>query len=54
MSPSSSLLLTLNPQPSTILIRNGRLIDPLTGTDTIGDLFIRDGLIAPLSEAPRS
>ena len=25
--------------------KNARLIDPETGTDTIGDLFIADGLI---------
>ena len=26
------------PHPSTLLIRNARLIDPLLGTDAIGDL----------------
>ena len=30
---------------SAILFKNARLIDPETGTDTIGDLFIADGLI---------
>jgi len=30
-----------------LLIRGGRLIDPATGQDDVGDLFIRDGLIAP-------
>ncbi len=54
MSPTPSLPSTLNPQLSTILIRGGRLIDPLTGTDSFGDLFLRNGLITPLSEAPRS
>ncbi len=39
---------------STLLLRGGRLIDPLIGTDVVGDLFIRDGRIATLSEAPRA
>ena len=33
-----------------ILIENGRIIDPLTGLDDTGDLFIRDGKIAWLSK----
>lgn len=31
---------------TTLLIRGGRIIDPATGTDAVGDLFIRDGVIA--------
>ena len=30
---------------TTLLIRGGRIIDPATGTDVVGDLFIRDGVI---------
>ena len=32
----------------TILIKNGRLLDPSTGKDEIGDLLLRDGKIAEL------
>ncbi len=32
----------------TLLFRNARLIDPEAGTDTTGDLLVRDGLIAGL------
>jgi dihydroorotase len=32
----------------TLYLRGGRLIDPRSGRDEIGDLFIRDGRIAPL------
>ena len=39
-------------QPSTLLIRGGRLIDPLLGTDTLGDLYIRDGRIVSAAETP--
>lgn len=31
--------------PPSLLIRGGRLIDPLTGTDRVGDLYIVDGRI---------
>ena len=31
--------------PSTIVIRGGRLIDPLLGTDTVGDIWIHNGHI---------
>ena len=34
-----------------LLIRNGRIIDPANGIDTIGDLLIRDGRIAALSRS---
>ena len=33
--------------PSTIVIQGGRLIDPATGEDRVGDLYIQDGRIAP-------
>ena len=52
MSASPPQPSTLNPHPSTLLIKGGRLIDPLLGTDTIGDLHIREGRIVPASEAP--
>ncbi|WP_246120823.1 dihydroorotase [Chitinolyticbacter meiyuanensis] len=35
-----------------IVIRNGRLIDPLHGTDTVADLFIAEGKIAGIGAAP--
>jgi len=31
-----------------LLIRNGRLLDPATGTDQTGDLFVADGFIQPV------
>ena len=34
-----------------ILITGARLIDPVAGSDRMGDLFMRDGLIADLPEA---
>ncbi|QDU36511.1 Dihydroorotase [Maioricimonas rarisocia] len=33
---------------TTLLIRGGRIVDPATDTDAVGDLFIRDGRIADL------
>lgn len=33
-----------------ILIRNGRILDPATGTDMVGDLLIEDGKIAKMGE----
>ena len=33
---------------SSILIRGGTLLDPAAGTEVEGDLYIKDGLIAPL------
>lgn len=32
---------------STVLLRNGRIIDPASGRDERGDLLLRDGVIAP-------
>jgi dihydroorotase len=32
----------------SILIKNGRVIDPANGVDAIGDVFVHDGKIAPL------
>lgn len=37
---------------STTLIRNARLLDPATGTDTAGDLAIRDGRIVAADAGP--
>ncbi len=35
---------------STILIKNGKLIDPVKGTESIGDILIRDEIIAAVGE----
>src|SRR5262249_34419635 len=35
-----------------IQIRNGRIVDPIAGTDRAQDLFIADGRIATLGSAP--
>ncbi len=40
------------PKPRSIAIRNGRLIDPGNGIDAVQDLFITDGKVAALGEAP--
>ncbi|WP_075096909.1 dihydroorotase [Planctomyces sp. SH-PL14] len=37
---------------SELWIRNGRLIDPSSGTDRRGDLLVRNGLIAPEGAVP--
>ncbi len=37
---------------NNVLIRNARLLDPLAGTDTVGDLAIRDGLIVSVGSGP--
>jgi dihydroorotase len=37
---------------NTILIKQARLIDPVTGIDTVGDILVLDGKIAPPNEAP--
>jgi len=42
---------TIHHPPRSLLLRNARLVDPLLGTDTIGDLHIREGRIIPASEA---
>lgn len=34
---------------SSILIRNVRILDPVNGMDTVGELFIRDGSFAPVT-----
>ena len=36
---------------STILIRQGRIIDPVSETEKTADLLIRDGVIAEISES---
>ena len=33
-----------------IILQNGRLIDPAAGVDTLGDLWIEDGVIVPAQE----
>ncbi|MCP4596342.1 MAG: dihydroorotase, partial [Neptuniibacter sp.] len=35
-----------------ILIQGGRIIDPATETDSVGDLYIQDGKIAAINSAP--
>ena len=36
----------------TILIKNGRLLDPESGRDECGDLYLKEGRIAPLPKDP--
>ena len=36
----------------SLLIKNGRLLDPATGVETTGDLLIVDGRIAALATLP--
>jgi dihydroorotase len=38
--------------PDLLLIKKGRVIDPLTGTDSTLDLFIKNGRVSPLDELP--
>ena len=33
-----------------ILIKNGRILDPATGTDMVGEILIEDGKIAEVGE----
>ena len=40
-----------SPKMSTTVIRNGRIIDPVNGRDSVEDLFIVDGKIANQSAA---
>jgi dihydroorotase len=35
-----------------LLITNGRVVDPVSGTDSFSDIFIKDGKIAPLGMLP--
>src|SRR5512142_2183282 len=35
-----------------IHLKNGRLVDPAAGTDSIGDLYIAEGRIASVRDAP--
>ena len=37
----------------SLFIRGGRIIDPASGRDEIGDLLVTDGLIAETTAAPR-
>jgi dihydroorotase len=36
-----------------ILIQGGRIIDPASGTDLVGDLYVQDGKIAGINQAPQ-
>ncbi len=38
---------------SQILIKNGRLIDPASGLDEVTNLYLSDGLIASIGDAPK-
>lgn len=38
--------------PNSVLIRNARRLDPRAGTDSVGGLAIRDGLIVSLDSGP--
>ena len=33
-----------------IILQNGRLLDPVTGLDTTGSLWLKDGIIIPAEE----
>lgn len=33
-----------------LILQNGRILDPVTGTDTVGDLWIEDGIIVSAQE----
>ncbi len=35
---------------STIILQNGRLLDPVSGVDASGDLWLQDGVIVPAQE----
>ena len=35
-----------------VLIRGGRLVDPASGVDRTADVYIEDGFVAALDEAP--
>ena len=39
---------------SSLLIKNGRIIDPSGGPPTVTDLFIEEGQIAALGQVPPS
>jgi len=49
-SPSSSLSSRL---PNSLFIRGGRIIDPASGRDEIGDLLVEDGHIAESTAKPK-
>ncbi len=37
---------------TTTILRGGRVIDPAAGTETIGDVVVRDGVVAEVSTVP--
>jgi dihydroorotase len=37
-----------------LLIKNGHIVDPASGVDATGDIFIKNGKIAPLSQVPEN
>jgi dihydroorotase len=37
--------------PRDLLLRGGRLVDPASGLDAVGDLLVRDGAVAALGDA---
>src|SRR6478752_6801796 len=37
---------------TTTILRGGRVIDPSAGTETIGDVVVRDGVVAEISTVP--
>jgi dihydroorotase len=39
-------------QPQSLFIRGGRIIDPVSGRDEVGDLFVKEGRIAEDTAAP--
>ncbi len=53
MTPNPSSLSNSTRQPKSLFIRGGRIIDPASGRDEIGDLLIVDGHISESSAAPK-
>jgi dihydroorotase len=52
VSPLSSPPLSARP-PGSVFIRGGRIIDPASGRDEIGDLLVTEGRIAESTAAPK-
>jgi dihydroorotase len=46
MTVASGVTYGPDPTPGDLLLRGGRVIDPSRGLDTIGDVLIRDGIVA--------
>ena len=53
MTPSTISFPLPPRQPHSLFIRNGRIVDPASGRDEIGDLLVIDGRIAISTAAPK-